>query len=61
MPLHGSLNQVQAKGVEVLAKEQREMTKEEAAEFYKQHEGSVRLKTVVELAQSVYEGLIMWQ
>ena len=36
-----SLTQLEAKGLEVLMKEERQLTKEEAAEFYKQHEGSV--------------------
>ena len=35
------LFQVEGQGYQVLAKEERQLTKEEAAEFYKQHEGSV--------------------
>ena len=35
------LTKVEAAGLEVLCKEERTMTREEAAEFYKQHEGSV--------------------
>lgn len=35
--------QVEEQGYQVLAKEERQLTKEEAAEFYKQHEGSVSL------------------
>ena len=33
--------QLTSQGLEVLAKEERVLTKEEAAEFYKQHEGAV--------------------
>ena len=33
--------QLESKGLEVLMKEERLLTREEAAEFYKQHEGSV--------------------
>jgi len=33
--------QLESKGLEVLVKEERQLTREEAAEFYKQHEGSV--------------------
>lgn len=33
--------QVEEQGYQVLAKEERQLTIEEAAEFYKQHEGSV--------------------
>ena len=33
--------QVRAEGMEVLAMEERLLSKEDAAEFYKQHEGSV--------------------
>lgn len=33
--------QLEEQGVEILMKEERQMTKEEAAAFYKQHEGSV--------------------
>ena len=33
---------MESEGYEILAKEERLLTKEEAAEFYKQHEGSVR-------------------
>ena len=32
---------MESEGYEILAKEERLLTKEEAAEFYKQHEGSV--------------------
>ena len=32
---------MEEQGYQVLAKEERQLTKEEAAEFYKQHEGSV--------------------
>jgi hypothetical protein len=35
--------QVEEQGYQVLAKEERQLTKEDAAEFYKQHEGSVSL------------------
>ena len=35
--------QVEEQGYQVLAKEERQLTMEEAAEFYKQHEGSVGL------------------
>ena len=35
--------QVEAQGYQVLAKEEKQLTKEDAAEFYKQHEGSVSL------------------
>ena len=35
------LYQVEVQGYQVLAKEERQLSKEEAAEFYKQHEGSV--------------------
>ena len=42
-----SLTQLEAKGLEVLMKEERQLTKEEAAEFYKQHEGSVSAVTQV--------------
>ena len=34
---------MEEQGYQVLAKEERQLTKEEAAEFYKQHEGSVSL------------------
>ena len=37
--------QVKAEGLEVLAMEERVLTKEEAAEFYKQHEDSVSFMT----------------
>ena len=35
------VEKVQSQGMEILAKEEHQFTKEEAAEFYKQHEGSV--------------------
>ena len=38
-----SLVQLEAKGLELLVKEERQLTREEAAEFYKQHEGSVSI------------------
>ena len=41
-----SLTQLEAKGLEVLMKEERQLTKEEAAEFYKQHEGSVSAASI---------------
>lgn len=38
------LAQVEAAGLEVLCREERTLTKEEAEDFYKQHEGSVSLQ-----------------
>ena len=35
------LAKMEAAGMEILLKEERTLTKEDAAEFYKQHEGSV--------------------
>ena len=35
------LEKMEAAGMEVLLKEERTLTREDAAEFYKQHEGSV--------------------
>ena len=40
--------QVEASGMEVLKKEEKLLTKEEAAEFYKQHEGSEHFDQLVE-------------
>ena len=40
--------QVEAEGMEILRKEERTLTKEEAAEFYKQHEGSEHFEDLVE-------------
>ena len=38
-----SLVQLEGKGLELLMKEERQLSREEAAEFYKQHEGSVSI------------------
>ena len=35
------MERVESQGMEILAREEHQFTKEEAAEFYKQHEGSV--------------------
>ena len=40
--------QVEESGMEVLKKEEKVLTKEEAAEFYKQHEGSEHFDQLVE-------------
>lgn len=40
--------QVEESGMEVLKKEEKLLTKEEAAEFYKQHEGSEHFDQLVE-------------
>ena len=40
--------QVEAEGMEILRQEERTLTKEEAAEFYKQHEGSEHFQKLVE-------------
>lgn len=49
------LEQIKGEGVDVLATEEHLFTKEEATEFYKQHEGSVSSKP---LPKCVYEGLL---
>lgn len=46
------LETVEAKGLEVLLKEERQLTKEEAAEFYKQHEGSEHFEELIEFMSS---------
>ena len=40
--------QVKSEGMEILRQEERTLTKEEAAEFYKQHEGSEHFEDLVE-------------
>ena len=40
------LEKVKSEGMEVLAYEEHQFTKDEAIEFYKQHEGSVRNKNL---------------
>jgi nucleoside diphosphate kinase len=40
--------QVEEMGIEVLKKEERTLTKEEAAEFYKQHEQSEHFEQLTE-------------
>ena len=40
--------QVEESGMEVLKKEEKVLSKEEAAEFYKQHEGSEHFDQLVE-------------
>lgn len=40
--------QVEESGMEVLKKEEKILSKEEAAEFYKQHEGSEHFDQLVE-------------
>lgn len=42
------LLQVKSEGMEILRQEERTLTKEEAAEFYKQHEGSQHFEDLVE-------------
>lgn len=43
---------LQEQGVEILMKEERQMTKEEAAAFYKQHEGSEHFETLIDFMSS---------
>ncbi len=45
--------QLESQGYEVLNKEERQLTKEEAAEFYKQHEESVNIIIVCYLICSI--------
>jgi nucleoside diphosphate kinase len=42
------LLQVKSEGMEILRQEERTLTREEAAEFYKQHEGSEHFENLVE-------------
>jgi nucleoside diphosphate kinase len=46
------LEKMEAAGMEVLLKEERTLTREDAAEFYKQHEGSEHFEELVELMTS---------
>jgi nucleoside diphosphate kinase len=39
---------VKSEGMEILRQEERTLTKEEAAEFYKQHESSEHFESLVE-------------
>ena len=43
-----SSSQIEASGVEILHKEEKILSKEEAAEFYKQHEGSEHFEELIE-------------
>ena len=42
------LLKVKSEGMEILQQEERTLTREEAAEFYKQHEGSEHFEALVE-------------
>ena len=43
-----SILKIKSNGLEIIKQEERILTKEEAAEFYKQHEGSAHFEQLIE-------------